>query len=563
MELKCLRIVRDGKIIRTVDFRLGLNLVMNRRGVGRSGNSVGKSTLPRIVDFLFMGPIDPIYIDEEFGKANQKIENLFTSSVVEAELDFVALDGLFHRVSRNLSIDKDLRSFYLDGKAVSEAGYEEALQLLFFKIRTKRPSIRFVAPKFIRNDTHKMLNTTKFLDPRSAPKDYSELFLYLFGFENTQLLTEKRDQGNLAARRKKQGTALNAIIKEQKPSAEVIKYRKQALALEEDILRFEYSPGENNPVGRLTELQDEENRVTEKVLNIHRRLANVERTVSILNEEGGNHLVNEVRAIYQFAGVSVETALRSFEEVLAFHDKLVAKKLQFISEDIPELHRAQRESRTELDHINAQKAEVFSKIRSSENIAKITENIKELGRLKVELGKLEGLLEQQKTAAESLRVANLKLQEILAAISLELTTVEKFIGIFNKHFAALTTVIHNDPYLFALKFDSESGACEVDIENSAPNPEGGKKKAEVMAFDMAYILTVAEIGADRPSFVFHDGIEDIDQKQIADILKLAENLPGQQIISMLSDKLEQDFYDENLKNTILLLSDEDMFFAVN
>lgn len=560
MELKKLVVLCNGQQIRTIPFKPGLNLVLNKRGVGRSGNSVGKSTLSRIVDFIFLGPIDPIYIDDEFGKANEKIEELFSTNNVEVQLEFIGLDNQLHVAERNLSISSSDREFHIDGVKLSESAYEEAMQALCLDVRTKRPSVRYIAPKFIRNDNHKMLNTTKFLDLRTSPKDYSEVFLYLFGFQNTGLLTEKRDASNLVSRRKRQSTALNAITKEQKPSSEVGKYRQLAQNLERDLLHFEYSPEYTDPVARLSDLQIQENSITEFAADIQRRIINIDRTVALLNEKGGNYLIQEIEAIYKFAGVSVEGALRSFEEVLSFHDKLVARKLQYLSEDLPVLRTEQVTASESLKEIQSKKLDVFSNLRSTEVITKITDNIKELGDLKVKLGKLEGLIEQQQLAANSLSKAEGDLQKILATISTQMTAVNTFVTAFNKHFKRLTEIIHAEPYQFSLKFDEDTGICEIDVITKVSNPEGGKKKAEVIAFDMAYIYTVDELTARRPKFVFHDSIEDIDQKQIEGIFKLAQQLPGQQIISMLSDKLTQEMYEENEKHTILFLSENDMFF---
>lgn len=562
MKLNKLTIFKGDSIIREVTFKDDLNLVLNKRGAGRSGNSVGKSTLSRVIDYMFLGSISPIYIDEEFKKSNEKIEDLLIKFHIKAELEFVGLDNAVHLATRSLTVSSSEREYHIDGQVVTELAYEEAIQRLFFAISTKRPSVRFLAPKFIRNDNHKMLNTTKFLDPHVGSKDYSEVFLYLFGFQNTALLTEKREASNLAAKRKKYSSALNAIVKEQKPASEVGKYQGLAQDLERDLLRFDYSPEYDDPVAYLSQLQLDENEAADTALDVERRISNIRRTMGLLNEQGGNYLVSEVRAIYEFAGVSVESAIKDFEEVLSFHDKLVARKLQFITSELPDLTETQDELRNKLEIIQKKKRHVFSDIRSTDSIKRITEKIKELGELRVKLGKLEGLLEQQNIAAKDYVKANDELREIATRISLEMDAVDTFVEVFNKHFKRITHLTHAEKYEFGLNFDEESGVCKTEIRNKVSNPEGGKKKAEVMAFDMAYICAVAELSRLRPTFVFHDSIEDIDQKQIEAIFSAAKKLPGQQIISMLSDKLNDEMYEKYLADTILLLSEDDMFFGI-
>ncbi|WP_462168686.1 hypothetical protein [Pseudoalteromonas lipolytica] len=221
MKLDSLEIKINSEVKRLVKFETGLNLITNKPNSGRTGNSVGKSTLSRVVDFLMLGSIDNIYIDEEFKKPNLEIEALFKNNIVTASLSFFDFSNKINQISRNLCIGGESESkYWVNGEIVEEKGYESFIQDKIFNISTRRPSVRAVAPKFIRNDSHRMLSTTKFLDKRQGPKDYSELFLYLFGFNNTYLLTEKRDATNLVNRRKRNSTSINALVKEQKPKSE-------------------------------------------------------------------------------------------------------------------------------------------------------------------------------------------------------------------------------------------------------------------------------------------------------------------------------------------------------
>ena len=178
------------------------------------------------------------------------------------------------------------------------------------------------------------------------------------------------------------------------------------------------------------------------------------------------------------------------------------------------------------------------------------------------MGKLEGLIEQQTQSNKELNLAQDELSNILEKIGRELDTVRIFDGTFNKYLQIITQQTHAEPYSLTFIFNEDSGTCDIDITSSTSNPEGGKKKAEVIAFDFAYISAVAELNIFRPRFVFHDSIEDIDQKQIQTIFSIAKTLPGQQVISMLSDKFTDEIYEKYLSDIVLLLSEDDMFFGV-
>ncbi|MCE8015499.1 DUF2326 domain-containing protein [Halomonas sp. MCCC 1A17488] len=563
MKLDSLEVQINYEVKRFVKFEPGLNLITNKPNSGRTGNSVGKSTLSRVVDFLMLGSIDSIYIDEEFKKPNLEIEALFKNNFVTATLSFLDYSNRINQVSRNLSIgDSSESKFWINGDAVEEKRYEEFLQDKMFNISTRRPSVRALAPKFIRNNSHRMLSTTKFLDKRQGPKDYSELFLYLFGFNNTSLLTEKRDATNLVSRRKRNSTSINALVKEQNPKSEIKKYKADAKELESSLLTFEYSSEYSNPIERLSELQVKENRYTEELLSIQRKLDNINHTIELLSKDKDGYLINELKAIYSFSGVAIDGALRELEDVILFHKNLVEKKKRFLTIDIPKLNEESDGLQAELVSIRNDKLQVFSDMRSKESLDNVTKNLKRLGELKVELGKLEGLMEQQSKAKSDLAEAETKLQKILDAVSKEVDNVYLFEKIFNSHLKSLTKSLHDEEYSIDLYFNKDSGACSIELNNSATNPEGGKKKAEVIAFDFAYIHAVDEFKLKRPRFIFHDSIEDIDKKQIEEIFKEASKLPGQQILSMLSDKISEEAYKKISKHIILSLDENEKFFCV-
>lgn len=80
---------------------------------------------------------------------------------------------------------------------------------------------------------------------------------------------------------------------------------------------------------------------------------------------------------------------------------------------------------------------------------------------------------------------------------------------------------------------------------------------------MAYIKFVDKIKLKRPTFVIHDSIEDVDVNQIRDIFFEANNINGQYIVSILSDKFSEDAdMKMMMSNSILELSSTNKFFKV-
>lgn len=563
MIIKYLKVSIDGVCIRNIAFHDGLNLVVNQRGVGRTGNSIGKTTLARLVDYLFGGAVKSIYIDEEFSKPNLEIERLLSYSDVVAALGFVDSTGAEFEAARNVCIEKKRQKYWIGGEAVNAGEYVAQVMRNVFHIKSKRPSMRFVAPKLIRDSGRKMLNTTHFLDGHSSDRDYAELFLYLFGFEDTGLLEQKRVASNAVAKANKRATIINGLVKEQKPEIEIEIYKEKVKYLEAEFLRFDYSPKFENPVSRLSEIQSREDELVKETFDVSVKISNIKKTLEILAGAEDGYLSEQVRDIYSYAGVSVDRSIRDLKDVLAFHSELVATKKDYLGIDLPGLVARKAELEKEISFLYKAKYEVFSDLRSKESISQITEKLKELGDLKIKLGRIEGLLDQQRRATSEVVSARNNYAELLQSITLGLDLVYRFNRVFNRYFAFFSNYILGEAYKFNLGFSESAGVCTLDVTGGTANPEGGKKKAEVIVFDLAYIFTVSRLGLLRPKFVFHDSIEDIDTRQIQVIFDVAERLPGQQIVSMLVDKFDPNEYAKYSKYEILVLSEFDKFFKVS
>ena len=117
-------------------------------------------------------------------------------------------------------------------------------------------------------------------------------------------------------------------------------------------------------------------------------------------------------------------------------------------------------------------------------------------------------------------------------------------------------------YKFSLNLDFDKGECWPTVDDVQSNNEGGLKRLEIISFDLAYIKTINDMGLNRPAFVFHDSIDDIDIKLIIKMLDISRDLSGQQIVSVLADKLTVEQYVKYKPFMILELSQGNKFFKI-
>lgn len=560
MQILKLVITKNNEIIREIPFKKGLNLVINKsEKLANTGNGVGKTTLSKVIDCLFLGKIEQLYRDYEFGIDNIEILEFLNKNEVSATLFYINQKKQNIRISRILKNEKD--TYFINNNLTSKTNYEKFIKSEFFSIESQKPTLRSIISKFIRNDTHKMLHTLKFQDVYTNDALFSEVFLYLFGFSNTQLLSEKKEASNLLNKRSKNLASVKYLVKEQNPKLNLTNLYAQSKTIEEQIVTFSYDQDSSSPLNELTELQVKENNYNSEILHIERKIDNIEKTILILNEHPKNQLLKELNEIYEYAGISLEKALQDLSEVIDFHNNLLDKKQKFIGRELPPLRNRLTMLNESINHIQSTKNTLMRELTSNENLELLSKKIKELSQLRTEIGKLEGLIEQQLKAETDKNSAEVKLNRLSVEVAKSFNTVENFIQKLNIEFSNNYYFLYHEKISLDYEYDEQKGILKLFIDNNA-NPEGGKKKAEVISFDLAYITILNTLNIHRPNFVFHDSIEDIDKNQIKKIFELAQKIEGYEILSMLADKIDNDTFEMYKDCVILELSEDDKFFKI-
>ena len=108
MLLKNLKIFSNGIEIRNIPFKTGLNLILDNETIlgTESGNSIGKTTLLRIVDYCLGSDGKDIYTDPEFKtEYNTEVYNFVQNNQVSAQLELTLRNNTNIILERNLIIE--------------------------------------------------------------------------------------------------------------------------------------------------------------------------------------------------------------------------------------------------------------------------------------------------------------------------------------------------------------------------------------------------------------------------------------------------------------------------
>lgn len=565
MQLNKLSLYKNEKIVREVTFKSGLNLIINSAsGNAKTGNGVGKSTPSRLLDYIFMSSGEDIYTEPEFGRNIPEVFEYITTNSIYIELEFRGHNGKEFRVGRTLTPNQKESIYYVDGKTCEKPVYASLVSTQIFGQSKEKPTVRNLSHKFIRNTNEKMQNTTRFLHGNTKPDVYDQLYLFLFGFSGLDLLRDKAAINNKIKTKTKHLSAYRNPHRESALQKMINPLRVEEKEVQSKIETFDFTGSEEADVRELVNIQSELSDITVAYSKVKSRIEYIEKSISRLRENASSVDGRELSDIYQQAGVSISGGLkRSYEDLVVFHNQVISNKVTLLSKDVEGYKEAAASIKLKIDDLHSQESGIFKKMKKPDTLKSISQVYNEQSRIREQIASVEALLNKIEETKELIESLERNKGQIIKEISNNTQQLDKNVEKFNEYFGDLSKIFYGDRYIFDLEFDSEKEKCQFEVANISPNPTGGKKKGELSAFDLAYIEFVEEVKLKRPTFVVHDSIEDVDINQVYDIFQKADQLNGQYIIALLSDKISDPRFSKfKVESTILELSENDKFFKI-
>lgn len=546
-------------------FKDGLNLIVNKRTSGKdSGNSVGKSTLSRVLDYLFMSSGNDIYHDAEFGKDIPEIVSLINDNILRFTLDFNTVENKKAIISRTISTDEKNSKYYLSDIEVDKKQYYDFIAQAVFGLTTDKPSLRNVSHKFIRNTNEKMQKTLNFLHANTTSDVYDLLYLFLFGFNGLPLIKKKGEFNKDIKKQKAYLAAYRNPNRETVLSKMIKPLKKEIAEAEKNIKNFDFKDSHDESLKKLSEIQRVISDYSLTYASLNMRVRNIEESILSLKNNITQLVEDDLIEIYNSAGLYFKGELkRSYEEMVLFHNDVIKNKINFLESELLKKKEEIDAVNEKINYFHEQESSLFKTIKEPETLKSINQLFNKLTELRENLASIETNLTRINDTNALIKSLEDSRGKLLEEIELAVQGLEKNIEIFNEFFGDLTKEIYGERYIFDLSFDIDKGKCNFDISCVTPNSNGGKKKGEITAFDLAYIKFVDKVKLKRPTFVIHDSIEDVDVNQIRDIFFEANNINGQYIVSILSDKFSEDVDLKMMKNnSILELSSTNKFFKI-
>ncbi|MEY8201270.1 MAG: DUF2326 domain-containing protein [Colwellia sp.] len=565
MQLHKLNVLKNKELLREVQFKIGLNLILNSDSKSaKSGNSVGKSTPSRLIDYLFLSSGEDIYTEPEFEKTIPEVANFLNNNDILIELEFISFDGKPYVISRDLKTNLKDALYYINRESVDSKIYKELVASKIFGQQSDKPSVRNLSHKFIRNTNEKMQNTTRFLHLNSKPDVYDQVYLFLFGFTGLELLKEKASINNQVSTKRKHLAAYRKPHKESSLIKMIKPLEAEASLLKQKISEFDFKDNQETNVKELVSVQSEISDLTLIYSGLENKINYLNKSICNLKSSATRVNGRELSDIYSEAGIAISGELkRSYEELVVFHNKVLSNKVKLIESELLSVESGSASVRLDINVMQEKEASVFKNINEPDTLKSIGRMYNDLSTIRENIASTSALLKKIEDTKETIELLESTKAKVVDKINNNTVELDSNTELFNQYFGDLSKSFYDERYIFDLNFNLEKEKCEFDIACISPNSTGGKKKGELSAFDLAYISFINEKKLKRPTFVIHDSIEDVDVNQVFDIFQNANRSNGQYIVAVLSDKLTGKEFDVFKRDSVVLeLSETNKFFKI-
>lgn len=575
MLIKYLTIEKNGKIVRHIPFKMGVNLIVDTtpsESQKESGNNVGKTTVLRLVDYCLGGHSKTIYQDPEFKTTNSTVKTflegdnviitLRLGSSFDNEINDIVLKRNFLQRSQKLA--------EINGNNFTNIKeYCKNLNQLLFGLSSSKPTFRELIARFIRSDASKMDRVIKYLPITTTDNTYEGIYFFLFNrSDTTSLSSEKNDLARKLQFNKK-------VIEDafQKRTVAAIKQHLSLIIsdirqLENQKLNFNVNPQYEKEYSALQNIKNKINRTSSELSNKQFRLTLLNESINELKKQTSTVDADTLQAVYQEAKHYVVGLQKSFDDAVAFHNKLVANKLGYLSEDIPILEKEIRALEEQLVKLLSNESEIGRKLVITGSLADYELIVSTANKKYEQKGRLEEELEKLQNIESTIETCDKRIGEITRIINSSdaAKALEENITKFNQFFSSYSEKFYDEKFVLSADFDHDSNVYKFNISNVDGNLGDGKKKGLIAAFDLAYISYATSEGFKIPHFVMHDRIEGIHGNQLKSLFDVvnSDKFSGQYVASILSGKFSEFQLSENYleDNKMLELSQSDKLFRI-
>lgn len=545
MFLESLLISTPTKVIRDIRFHRGLNLIVDETPIGETltGNNVGKTTVLRLIDFCLGKDGSVIYKDPE---NKTEVYQLVKDYLIEKKIiiTLTLVDNLDNpqrmvEISRNF-LKRSEAICKVNGEDVNKTDLEAYLgNIIFPTIQVSKPTFRQIIAHNIRYEEIRLNNTLEILNAFTKLEEYETLYLFLFGCDydegnrREELLANIKSESNFKKRLEKNGTKNSYKVALQDIDREIAKLESLKSSLN-------INPQIDKDLKELAETKELLNKVASDITSLRIRRDVIAESIEDFNQQRFNADLTQLKFVYQQASALIPNLQHTFEELVAYHNNMLANRVRFIEEEIPSLESHLATLQRDFSKLRNKEKELSERITSSNTFEELEKIISDLNEQYTRKGEYSAVLSQIETSD----ITMTKFKNELKSIDEELFStdfrykVDEQLSKFNDIFSNISDELYDERY--SVKEDVVSNSKGQSIYKFSiigTNLSSGKKQGEISCFDIAYTLFADQEGIPCLHFILNDKKELMHDNQLVKLAHIANRENIQFIASILEDKL--------------------------
>lgn len=552
-------------VIREISFnQKGLSLIVDNTNsaADKSGNSVGKTTAIKIIDLcLGAKSVRDLYYDSDTRSENVEIRDYIHDNKLQAELIIRDSNDICYSIKRDL-FKKGKK--YINNIPYIENEFWSELKKIIFGSSQPFPTFRQLIPKFVRLSNASEDGMIKFLPRMTRNEVYDAVYGFLFHIMDTALVSKKNELSTQLADCQR---AINVLEKNKSISSISMLRQKQELIdadleeLNKKRRELSYMETYKDEINNKRKINSQISKLQEKSQLLDFEIKTIEDSLNKLENDKANIDISMLKNIYNEANRYMPKLQKTFEEVVQFHNIMIQNRIDFINQQAVAKRAQLEEYSSKIDELLDEKKKITIAVLDEgllDELNILNRHIEDLSMQKGELIQSIKLLEEQEQIKSDLLE---KLQKIETEIDNE--KVENKMKAFNQIFSDYCYKLYGEKYILAYNSNwKEEKKFPVTAESLGGNVGTGKKKALIVAFDLAYMKYAETMKLQFPDFVIHDKLENTHINQLKTIFEICENIDGQYILPILRERIDKIDKDYVNKAVVLELSENDKFFRV-
>ncbi|ADR23851.1 conserved hypothetical protein [Mycoplasma leachii PG50] len=568
MFIKRLKISTPNQVIRDLEFKKGLNLIVDNTPMNdltQTGNNVGKTTVLKLISFCLAGNADDIYKGIESKTTNDIVKDFLIDNKVLITLELVEnLDNPFSNkitIQRNF-LNKKERIIRLNDKdfASKDELAKELLDVIFPNHQSEKPSFREIISHNLRYKDQSINSTLKTLHSTTKDAQYEILHLFLLGFSfsNSKELLDFQNQLKFEQDHLKKLLSSNSDKQIYVDTLKIIDNEINELNKKKETLNIDEDFQINLDV--FNEIKHNISMLSNKIGLLEIRKNSINDFINRMNSNRSSVDTKQLELIYNQTNLFIPKLHKTFDQLVNFHNKMLDEKIAFASKELPEIFKQMSSLQNQLNELLKVEKDLSIRLSKDDTFKELDKIITQLNRKHYEKGEYETKLSQINDSEEII----FKLKQKISLLSNDLYSKEfknkldERLNTFNKYFQRLSDTLYNERYFLTYSIENEKSKPYYKFNLSVLNHSSGKKQGEIICYDLAYIQFADHFNINCLHFLLNDKKELMSDNQLISISNYLLNSNAQLIISILKDKIPDKVWKNS--NVVLELSQKDKLF---